>query len=92
MILDARIHLIAIHYKVWHAELCRVLTNVVWVDDFTNTYGVVSGSPYAPTTVEQAKKIVIIPEMLLVIINPIDDAEVESLFEGITDHETTPTH
>lgn len=77
MRLDARTK----HYPntiVWHAELCRKLTLVIWVDDETNQWcqhiGTTSQGQF-DTEIHQAKKIVISQDKTLVIINPVDDAE-----------------
>lgn len=57
-------------YYVYHAEQCRFLYNVIWVDDETNEYGTVD-TPIAPVETRKAKKIEI--QTRLIIINPIED-------------------
>lgn len=67
-------------WLVWHAEQCAELKGVVWVDDECARYGkfhvplrVIGNEvliePY------QAKRILIIPDSKLVIINPVEGAE-----------------
>lgn len=64
-------------YIVYHAERMEMLPYVVWVDDETAQYGEWLGPNYLPSSIEtrQAKRIEILPAMLLVIINTIADTE-----------------
>lgn len=65
--------------NVWHAEWCRRLERVVWVDDAIPAWGesagrVVNGE--IEIIEHRARKIIIRPGPLnLVIINPVDDAD-----------------
>lgn len=72
------------NYNLWcvyHAEKCCVLRKVMWVDDETAQWceglAVVNGT--LMTRVKQAKKIAIIVERRLVVINPVDDARDETI-------------
>ena len=65
-------------WRVYHAEECRMLKNVVWVDSDTAQWGespqlftVVDGEPVIH--IHQARKIEIYVDRQLVIINPVPD-------------------
>ena len=65
---------------VWHAEWCKVLHQVLWVDDETRQWSqvhtplTVVGDGFA-STVHQAKKIIIDVDHLMVTINPLEDVD-----------------
>ena len=69
-------------YYVWHAEECRLLRDVVWVDDEANEYAVGEYHGFAfIEKVRKAKKIEIRPPRVIVI-NPVDDdGSGEELFQ-----------
>jgi hypothetical protein len=80
------------HYRaiVYHAELCRVLRRVVWVDDAIPAYGEFTGrnDGYEMEIIEhRASKIVIGPDMI--IINPVEDEDEGECEESVTTRETT---
>ena len=67
-----------LNWTVYHAEECRVLKQVVWIDDETAQWW----EHLEPVRVEgheipgrlcRARKILILPEHRLVIINPLED-------------------
>jgi hypothetical protein len=69
---------------IWHAEWCRRLHLVLWVDDVTMQWEqvpepivVVGGN--VRSNVHQAKKIVIDLHNLMVTINPIEGVQEDSL-------------
>lgn len=80
MRLDANTPLGRLKWCVWHAEWCRVLHQVLWVDDETRQWAqldmplIVVGDGVAHT-VHQAKKITIDVDRLMVTINPIEDID-----------------
>jgi hypothetical protein len=60
--------------QIWHVEECRLLDNVIWVDDETAKYcqfAIVNNILEEWTT--QARKIVMLDSRTLVLINPLDD-------------------
>lgn len=69
------------NWVVYHAEECRVLHQVIWVDDETaqwcEAFGVTNGE--LMTRINQATKIAIMVERRTVIINPIEEADEESI-------------
>lgn len=77
MRLEAGTPIAALKWCVWHAEWCKVLKLVKWIDDETmqweqyiTPYAVVNG--VVSSEVHQAKKIIIDKDALLVTINPIE--------------------
>jgi hypothetical protein len=73
-------------WLVWHAEQCRELKHVVWVDDESACYGqyvhpFILPGPMIET--HQAKRIVINSSSRVVIINPVEDADESDLIECI---------
>jgi hypothetical protein len=80
MRVEAGIGMGRLTWCVWHAEWCKVLCHVLWVDDETMRWSQVDmplsivGGGFA-TTVHQAKKIIIDVDRLMVTINPIEDVE-----------------
>jgi hypothetical protein len=82
------------YWTVYHAEECRVLKDVVWVDDETHqwgTYGQISATDTflslidgrLPTITHQARKIEICTGPRVVIINPIEDATPDSVVAAV---------
>lgn len=67
-----------VSWCVLHVPTCRTLKNVVWVDDETAQWGEftgkVSGFHWEEAT-HQAKKIVILPQRQLILIDPVEDAD-----------------
>ena len=68
-------------WLVWHAELCRAMKDVIWVDDelaqwceAAKPLRVALGGGIV-TQVHQAKRIVIIQASALIVIDPIADEE-----------------
>jgi hypothetical protein len=89
MRIDAREPGFTGRWLVWHAEQCRELRYVAWVDDGSMCYGqyvhpfvLSGGAPVVET--RQAKRIVIIPASRVVVINPVDDADEAGLLECIS--------
>ena len=84
MRLDANTSQGRMKWCVWHAEWCRRLHLVVWVDDVTMQWAQVP-QPFlvkngdVPYKVHQAKKIIIDVSNLLVTINPIEGVQEDSL-------------
>jgi len=87
MRLDARNGPPAVNYTVWHAEECRTLKMVQWVDDETAQYGQFTGRVVceeAEVATVQAHKIAIYPDRKLIIINPVEDnADVDQIADAI---------
>lgn len=78
MRLDARNGPPDLNYTVYHAEECRVLRSVQWVDDELHQYGYYTGRVglfALEVQTVQARRIVINTEHLLVTINPIEGLE-----------------
>jgi hypothetical protein len=77
-------------WKVYHAERCEMLREVVWVDDEIRQWAEVALPVQVdPATGDsvllrafEAKKIEIIPLMRLVVINPIEDVNDASADEA----------
>jgi hypothetical protein len=60
--------------QVWHVEECRLLDDVIWVDDETAKYcqfALVNNE--VEVWITQARRIVMLDSRLLVLINPLDD-------------------
>lgn len=92
MILDARTMPEAIWYCVYDAKLCRKRTDVVWVDDETNLYGVEVSPAHGVWIVvtHRSKKIAIYTDRKLVIINAIEDSEPDGAIEERKQRELKP--
>lgn len=65
-------------WLVWHAEQCRQIPDVVWVDDQTSEWcqyvrpwRTVGGA--IARTIHKARRILILPERKTIIINPVAD-------------------
>lgn len=84
MRLDARNGAPDAYYRVYHAERCEILHTVQWVDDVMAQYVEFSSNGLSFCLV-QAKKIVIYPSRMLIIINPVaDPQDVEQKQEEVT--------
>lgn len=86
MRLDAREHSCR-GWLVWHAEQCRELKHVVWVDDESARYGqhviplrVIGGEILIEP--HQAKRIDIIQGSRLIVINQVEDGDESSMLTG----------
>lgn len=69
-----------LRWCIWHAEWCKVLKLVIWVDDETRQWAQFDTPPgYVgdrfASTVHQAKKIIIDVDRLMVTINPIEEVD-----------------
>lgn len=72
-------------YSVWHAEEMRYLKHVVWLDDDLHAWGEYVWPPvregdHLMVRAMLAKRILIMPDRRLIVINPLEDDEfVETL-------------
>lgn len=66
-------------WLVWHAEWCKRITTTVWVDDKTHQWLDYTNPHHL--VVRQEKRILILFNAKLVIINPVDDSEGAEDFE-----------
>lgn len=67
-----------IGWHVLHVPTCKMLKNVVWVNDETAQWAELTGNArghYWEEVTHQAKKIVILPQRRLILIDPVDDAD-----------------
>lgn len=67
-----------VSWDILHVPTCRSLKRVVWVDDETAQWGELTGNTvgfYWEEVTHQAKKIVILPQRRLILIDPVDDAD-----------------
>lgn len=80
-----------VHWHVWHAEECREVKQVVWVDDVTREYccyvqPFLIVNDVVQREVIRAKRILIVTSARLVIINPIEEQDDEDLLWTHADH------
>lgn len=83
-------------WTVFDVPHCCALKNVVWVDDEAHAYCVhrrdlfVPGMTELPREVREVRRVLILPDHRLVLIDPIDDDEPESVADVIEAARTTP--
>lgn len=78
-----------VQWSVWHVPSCRPVKGCVWIDDATATAGfytrpfVRCGDSFEIRT-EQYERIRIVTDLRLVLIDPVDDQETETVADVIS--------